>query len=231
MNLSDLKAAGSFADMSGVKALIYGPPGSGKTPVFNTVSKGILLACEPGMLSMKGSQMPTYQAHTGPLIEEFFKWWFSSQETKNFDTLGIDSVSQLADIFLQEALKKHKHGLQAYGEMGEKTMEVLRPLFFQKQKHCYLICKQTVEKENGFDVRKPYFPGRQLPTEIPHLYDMILHLDIHAVPATATRPAMGQIQSFQTRRSIDISARDRSGKLDEFEPPNFGYVIEKAMQG
>lgn len=223
MNLSDLKAAGSFADLSGLKAIVYGPPGSGKTPVFNSAPRPLLLACEPGLLSMKGSQVPTYQAHTGDAINEFFKWWWESKEPANFDVLGIDSISQMADIFLQEALKKHKHGLQAYGDMAEKTMAILRPLFFQKQKHCYLICKQTTEKENGFDVRKPYFPGKNLPTEVPHLYDLILHLDVHGVPN------MGQVQSFQTKRSHDIMARDRSGKLAEFEPPDFGYIVKKAM--
>jgi hypothetical protein len=220
MNLSDLKPASTYANMSGLKAIVYGPPGSGKTPVFNTATRPLLLACEPGLLSMRGSQVPTFQAHTPEALDDFFKWLFSSAETKNFDTVGVDSVSQLADVYLQAALKKHKHGLQAYGEMAEKVMDILRPLFFLKEKHCYLICKQTIEA----GVMKPYFLGKQLPTEVPHLYDAILHLGLHNVPQ------VGQVQSFQTKQSYDILARDRSGRLAEFEQPDFGAIIRKAMQ-
>ena len=223
MNLSDLKPASLYANMSGVKSLIYGPPGSGKTPTFNSAPRPLLLACEPGMLSMKGSTVPTYQAHTSEAVKEFFKWFFNSSETKNFDTIGVDSVSQMCDIFLQQALKTNKHGLQAYGEMAEEVMDILRPLFFMKQKHCYLIAKQTLNRENGIDVKFPYFPGKQLPTEIPHLYDMILHLGIHNVPG------MGQVRSFQCSQSIDTLARDRSGKLNEYEPPDFNVIVGKAM--
>lgn len=223
MNLSDLKPASTYANMSGVKAIVFGPPGSGKTPVFNSAPRPLLLACEPGLLSMRGSQVPTFQAHTSEAIDEFFKWFWNSSEVKNFDTIGVDSVSQMCDIFLQKANKKNKHGLAAYGDMADDTMEILRPLFFMKEKHCYLISKQTVIRDNGIDVKYPYFPGKQLPTEVPHLFDMILHLGIHNVPS------MGQVQSFQCRQSIDTLARDRSGKLNEFEPPDFGQIVRKAM--
>lgn len=225
MNLSDLKPAGQFANSSGFKSLVYGAPGSGKTPIVGTAPRPLMLACEPGLLSMRGSQVPTYQAHTGDTINDFFHWLFNSNETKNFDTIVVDSVSQMADIFLQDELNgtskagNKKHGLQAYGAMADSAMKILRPLFFMKDKHCYLICKQTVED----GVKKPYFLGKQLPTEVPHLYDAILHLGIHNVPG------MGQVSSFQCRQSIDVVARDRSGRLNEFEPPRFDLIIQKAM--
>jgi hypothetical protein len=223
MNIKDLKPAGTLANSSGVKAIVFGPPGSGKTPIFNTAPRPLLLACEPGLLSMRGSQVPTYQAHSGKTIDDFFQWFFKSNEPKNFDTIGVDSVSQMCDIYLQDALKTNKHGLAAYGEMARNVMDQLRPLFFMEQKHCYLICKQTYYKENGIDKKTPYFPGQQLPTEVPHLYDLILHLGIHNVPNR------GQIKSFQCWESIDTLARDRSGKLDEFEPPDFSWIVRKAM--
>ena len=131
----------------------------------------------------------------------------------------------MADVYLQEAMNgksksgAKKHGLAAYGEMADEVMKHLRPLFFQPDKHCYIICKQTVED----GIKKPYFLGKQLPTEVPHLYDGILHLGIHNVPG------MGQVSSFQCRQSIDVIARDRSGRLNEFEPPDFGMVIKKVM--
>ena len=82
MNINDLKPANEHAKQYGVKALIFGPPGSAKTPTINTCIRPVLLACEPGLLSMKGSNVPTFQAYTPEAIGDFFKWFFNSNEVK-----------------------------------------------------------------------------------------------------------------------------------------------------
>jgi AAA domain len=224
MNLQNLRPARDFAQNFGVKAVIYGPAGSGKTPVINTAPRPLLLACEPGLLSMRTSSVPTFVGSTPELIDEFFKWFFESSETKNFDTLAVDSTSHMAEIYLQKALRTNKHGLQAYGEMATNTLKHLRTLYFTQYKHTYLIAKQEIINENGLTTRRPYYAGRQLPVELPHMYDQILHLDIHSVPG------MGQIKSFQCAQTLDVMARDRTGQLAEFEPPDFGRIVAKAMQ-
>jgi hypothetical protein len=219
MQASDLKPASQFAKLYGCKALVYGAPGSGKTPLISSAPRPVLLACEPGMLSMRGSNVPTCQAFTPAAVDDFFKWFFNSNESKNFDTLAIDSVSQMADIYLQEALKKIKHGMQAYGSMATSVMDHMRPLFFFPQKHTYLICKQDIE--NG--MARPWFPGKQLNVDIPHMYDFIIHLGIKNVPG------VGQIKAFQCNESYDFLARNRTGNLNDFEEPHFGKLVAKAM--
>lgn len=219
MQASDLKPASQFAQLYGCKAIVYGAPGSAKTPLINTAPRPVLLACEPGMLSMRGSNVPTCQAFTPAAIDDFFKWFFNSVETKNFDTLAIDSVSQMADIYLQQALKTNKHGLKAYGDMATAVMDHLRPLFFTQQKHTYLICKQSIEN----NVSRPWFPGQQLNIEIPHMYDFILHLGIKNVPG------VGQTKAFQCNESFDFLARNRTGNLSDYEQPDFGKLVQKAM--
>jgi hypothetical protein len=223
MNIKDLKPAKDFANMFGVKCIVYGPPGSGKTPLLNTAPRPLLLACEPGLLSMRNSTVPTYQGFTVDAIEQFFKWFFNSEETKNFDTIAVDSISQMSDIFLQQALKENKHGLKAYGEMAIATMSVLRGLYYTRNKHTYLIAKEAANDDNGIRYRKPYMPGQQLPVELPHLFDEILHLGLHNIPGVGTHKA------FRCQASIDILARDRTGMLAEFESPDFNALIRKAM--
>ncbi len=219
MNMSDLKAAGEFSRRYGAKAIVYGPPGSRKTPLINTCPRPLMLACEPGMLSMRGSTVPTFQAHTGAAIEEFFKWFNISSERKNFDTLAIDSVSQMADIYLQEAQKTNSHGKAAYGDMAKKVMSHLRPLFFTENIHTYLIAKEGTKD----GMRWPYFPGQQLLTEVPHMYDFILYLGIQNVPG------MGNVSAFRCNQAMDVLARNRTGNLNDYEPPDFGKLIQKAM--
>lgn len=225
MNISNLRPARDFAVQFGAKAIIFGPPGSAKTPIINTCPRPLLLCCEPGMLSMRNSDVPTFQAFDAKSVDDFFQWFFASNERKQFDTLAIDSISQMADIYLQDALKGNsnagnkKHGLQAYGDMATRTLNHLRPLFFTQNVHTYLIAKEGTKD----GMKWPYFPGQQLLTEVPHMYDFILHLALQNIPG------MGQVSAFRCNQSIDVLARNRTGNLNDYEQPDFGKLIAKAL--
>lgn len=230
MDIRDLKAAGGHAQNFGVKAIVYGPAGTGKTPILNTAPRPVLLATEAGLLSMRGSTIPTYEAYTSQRVDEFFKWFFNSTETKNFDTLGIDSGSQIADIYLNAALQgtskqgNKKHGMAAYGEMATNTMEHLRTLYYTRYKHVYMICKEEIADVDYQSLRRPYFPGKVLPIDVPHLYDFIIRL------ARANVPGAGETLAFQCVGNMNVLARNRTGNLNEFEPPHFGNLVQKAME-
>lgn len=237
MQLNSLKPAGQLSQRFGVKAILYGQPGTGKTPMLNTAPRPVLLACEPGLLSMRGSQLPTFEAFTPEKIAEFFEWFFKSNETKNFDTVAIDSGSQLAEIILAQELTKQKDGRKAYGELSRRCMEWFDALYFMPQKHVVLICKQMraevgkqiVNQGGQFVVEmtyqaQPFFPGNDLNIKVPHRYDEILYA------GTATIPGQVQpVSALRTKPTAEILARDRSGKLAELEPPDLTYIFNKAM--
>lgn len=223
MNASQLKPAGQLAGRFGVKALVYGPPGTGKTPILNTAPRPVLLAVEPGLLSMRGSTIPTWEGYTTAAIMEFFAWFTTSAESKNYDTLGVDSVSQMAEIILKDKLLTNKDGRKAYGEMSRAVMEIMNGLYFFPQKHIYLIAKETHLELLGTNMRRPYFPGQDLNVKVPHLYDEILHL------APATVPGVGITTAFRTKGEFDVMARDRSGRLAQFEPPDLAALFTKCM--
>lgn len=222
--------ASSFAKQFGVKMVCFGPPGSGKTPLLNTAPRPVLLATEPGLLSMRGSSVPTCMATTTAQIEDFFNWLVSSTEAKQYDTVGIDSATQLAETYLaQELGKKSKSGNKvdgkaAYGEMSMKTHTHLTTLYYLREKHVYIICKQTPPGDD-YPQKAPWFPGKDLNVKVPHLYDEILHLGVAAVPS------VGEVMALRTKASYDVFARDRSGRLAEFEQPNLTAVFNKITQG
>lgn len=227
MDIRSLRPARDFAIQYGVKAVVYGPPGKGKTPILNTAPRPVLLACEPGLLSMRNSTVPTFPAFSSDAIDEFFKWLFHSNETKNFDTVGIDSASQMCEIYLNDIMQgtskagNKMHGKAAYGEMNRRSLQQLDGLYYMQQKHVYLIAKQEIIVDSGF--KRPYFPGQQLPSQVPHKYDVVAQLDTHNIPG------VGQQIGFRCIGSIDTVARNRTGNLNEFEPPHFGNLVTKAM--
>lgn len=224
MNIYSLRPASEFALQYGVKSLVYGPPGVGKTPLINTAPRPVLCVVEPGMLSMRNSNVPTWPAFTPEAIDEFFNWLFGSAEVRNFDTVCLDSVSQMAEIVLTQELNRNRDGRKAYGEMSRRIMKNINGLYFMPQKHTYLVCKQTFTEVQGTSKLRPFFPGQDLNVKIPHLYDAILHCAITAIPN------VGQVKAFRTKDAHDIMARDRSGNLAEFEPCDLAALFNKAMR-
>lgn len=224
MDARSLRPAGTLAQFYGVKVMGYGGPGSGKTPVSNTAPSPVMLAVEPGMLSMRGSDVPAFEAQTTAKIAEFFEWFFKSKETNNYDTLIIDSISEMCEIILADKLRIHSHGLKAYGEMADAVMTYINKLYYFPQKHLYLICKQTTVDESGAQKRRPYFPGKELNVKIPHLFDEILHLGNHNIPGV-----VGAQKAFCTAEQFDLMARDRSGRLSMYEEPNLTKLFQKVM--
>lgn len=222
MNINDLKPAAHLVKRYGVKAVCYGGPGSGKTPLLNTAPNPVLVAIEPGLLSMRSSNIPTFEAFTRPKITEFFQWFFNSAEAKKFDTLGIDSISQLAEIILADEKKKNKDGRAAYGKMSDSVMELMNDLYYLQNKHIYLIAKQGHDESTG--LKRPFFPGQDLLVKVPHMYDEVLHLGVHQIPGVV-QPT----KSIQTFEDYNHFARDRSGNLAQFEPPDLGVLFRKAM--
>ena len=219
MNINDLRPASTYAQKYGAKSLVYGAPGTGKTPIANTAPRPVLCVTEPGMLSMRNSSVPAFPAFTPKAIDEFFAWAMQSTEMKNFDTICVDSVTQMAEIYLAEAATKYKDGRQAYGKMQEQVMKHLNSIYYLQNKHVYLIAKL----DKSVTPVRPYFPGKALNVDVPHLFDIILHLDFHNIPG------FGQQKAFRTTANFDSIARDRSGKLAEFEPCDLAALFRKAM--
>jgi hypothetical protein len=236
MKASDLRPASDFARRMGVKMIAYGVAGTGKTPLMSTAPRPVLLAVEPGLRSMSKSNVPTWVAYDNggrpdpKRISEFMDWIFSSHEAKNYDTVGIDSISQTAEVILAEIEKqgekggKFANGKAAYGEMSRRTMEIANALYYMPNKHVYMIAKLGHVEEGGVQRRRPHFPGQDLNVKMPHLFDEILYL------APVNIPGVGERVAFRTKNTSDITARDRSGNLDELEFPNLSAIIQKCMQ-
>lgn len=227
---NEFAPAHTFAVQFGVKMVAYGPPGGGKTPILaNTAPRPVVVMSEPGFLSMRGSQVPTFPAFTPKRFDDFMEWAKGSNETKNYDTFVFDSMSQSAERKVDEELGgtskagNETHGQRAYGKMSRWVMEHLNTLYFMPQKHIILICKQQAFEVNGMIYYRPYFPGRELPVRVPHLFDLVTRL------GTWNIPGVGEAKAFRTKEQFDQMGRDRSGRLLEYEPPDVAKLINKIM--
>lgn len=232
MKLSDLKPASQCAHNFGVKILMYGPPGAGKTRLIHTAPNPVFISAEPSLASMRDAgHIPCIMATDVKTIDDVFKWVFQSNEVKNFDTICPDSLTEIANIYLEHELSKttsagnKAHGQAAYGEMARKVMTIANGLFYMQNKHVYITAKELVDDEGDKKIKKPLFPGNVLKAEIPHLYDEILRIDFYkGVPGFPQA-----VQAIRTCEDFAIRARDKHGKLMPYEPPDLANIINKCL--
>lgn len=227
----EIRHAYEWAQNYGVKGLIYGPSGVGKTPIpASTAPRPLLLLHETGTGSLRKCNAPTVAAFTVQEAENFYEWFDLSNEANNYDTLIVDSVAQLCEMYLDKGFSggsksgNDAHGMKVYGDMAKAVNKIVTKLYYRRFKHILLITKQEILSLGGVETRRPYFPGKVLPIDIPHLMDNIFHQGYYNVPGR------GETLAVRCKGTYDTIARDRFGNLAELEPPDYGAIIQKCMQ-
>jgi len=200
----------------------YGAAGTGKTRAIATLPKPIVLSAEAGLLSIKEFDLPYLEIATLEDLQEAYSWVTQSAEAKGFESVALDSITEIAEVVLAaEKLKteggKKVHGMRAYGEMADKMADVVRAFRDLPAHHVYFSAQlEKSTDEQGAMFFAPAMPGNKFAQKIPYFFDEVF----------AFRKEAG---SFALLTSTDglWSAKDRSGKLDLWEPPDLGLIIKK----
>jgi hypothetical protein len=225
---------------NGVKALIYGNAGMGKTVLCATAPAPVVLSAESGLLSLKkrnlerlfgvgNSQVcynvPVIQISSVYDLTDAYNWCDSSAEANQFQTVCLDSLSEIGEVVLNNAKRQVKDPRQAYGELIEKMETVIRMFRDLPNKHVYMAAKMEPSKDEMTGVVKygPSMPGSKLGTKLPYFFDEVFRLGVNKTP-------QGESYRFlQTQPDLQYEAKDRSGSLDNLEPPFLTHVFNKIL--
>lgn len=210
------------ARRQGLKLLVYGHAGSGKTRLCATTpdpSRTLILSAEAGILSLRHIKIPVVvvrdRDHLRSLIGEIYR-------TKEYDWICIDSLSELAEKILIEEKAGSADGRRAYGEMADAVNGIIRALR-DCPKNVYFTCKLGSTEDNGKLTFGPSLPGKQLTNNIAYWFDEVFCL-------RTKRSDDGSIQRWlQTANDGHYIAKDRSGSLEMFEPADLGAVATKIL--
>ena len=213
------------AEFHGIKCLVYGKAGFGKTYAARTAPKPIILSAESGMLSLRDVDLPVITIRTVEELTDAYTWAASSAEAKDFETIYIDSISEIGEVVLSNAKAQVKDPRQAYGELIEKMMLTLKAFRDISGKHVVMAAKQSTltDSVTGTVTYGPSMPGARLGAELPYLFDEVFQLGIGKTPDGV------EYRYFRTRPDIQSEAKDRSGVLDAMEPPDFTHVFNKIL--
>ena len=212
--------------INGIKMMVYGASGVGKTPLLATGPVPIILSGERGLLSISRTRTAYIEIRNYADLTEAYSWCARSQEAQQYWTIGLDSLTELAEVILVEEKRKTKDPRKAYGELQDQVISMVKGFRDLPGKNVVLIAKETYDKDEstGTMLYSPMFPGQKLSPKLPYYFDEVFRMLVGKDPTT------GKIwRALHTQASYQHTARDRSGNLAEYEPPDLMQVFKKIL--
>ena len=228
------------SQLSGVKALVYGGAGMGKTVLSATLPAPVLISAESGVLSLRKANLERLLGVGNPNIcynmpiitvtnvqdmADAYEWCARSAEARQFASVGLDSISEIAEVVLNNAKRQVKDPRQAYGELIEKMETLIRLFRDLPGKNVYVAAKMEPMKDEMTGVVKygPSMPGSKLGSKIPYFFDEVFRLGVNKTPQGET------YRFLQTQPDLQFEAKDRSGALAPLEPPFLSACFAKIL--
>lgn len=205
---------------NGIKCLVYGRAGIGKTRLCATAPGPIIISAEAGMLSLRDQDIPVIEINKLDDLNSALQY-LSGPAGNAYYTICLDSISEIAEKVLTNAKAGTKDGRQAYGILADQMWETIKAFRDIKGKCVVMTAKAGYEKDQDGVMRwGPMMPGKQLTQGLAYYFDEVFHLGTY-------RGAGGEHTSLQTRADLQYDAKDRSGALDHFEYPDLTNVFNK----
>ena len=202
--------------------MVYGQAGAGKTSLIPTLPNPIVLSAEGGLLSIQDAELPYIEITTMAELQEAYKWLAESAEAAQFESVAIDSISEIAEVCLNYEKKVNKDPRAAYGAMQEQMADIIRAFRDLPAKHVYMSAKlEKTQDEMGRILYAPSMPGNKTGQSLPYFFDEVLALRVEKDAEGATQRAL-----MCDSDGLWL-AKDRSGKLDAWEAPDLTVIINK----
>ena len=199
---------------NGVKILVYGQAGVGKTCLIPTLPNPIVISVEGGLLSIKKAGLPYIEVRSIEELQEAYEYVIKSE----YQSIALDSISEIAEVVLNWEKKNNKDPRAAYGNMQEKITDIIRLFRDIQGKNVYFSAKlEKMQDETGKILYSPSMPGNKTGQGLPYFFDEVFCLRLDDE----------KNRVLQTGTDFAYMCKDRSGCLDVYEPADLGAIIQK----
>jgi phage nucleotide-binding protein len=206
-------------ESQGIKILVYGQSGSGKTSLIKTLDNPFVLSAEAGLLSIAGHNVDYVEITTLADMQEAYVY---CKNDSSHGPIVLDSISEIAEVVLSTEKKNSKDPRAAYGNMADSMTSLIRAFRDLPGRDVVFIAKSEKDKDDtGRMIFQPSMPGQKLGQALPFFFDEVLALRIEKNEAGET------VRAIQTDADTSWTAKDRSGKLAMWEAPDLGALINK----
>ena len=172
------------AGVDRLKVLVHGPAGSGKTYLASTtgsLDKTLVLSAEAGLLSLRKYDIKAVEITSFTVLRESFSWLKggcpdSDGKPMDFEWVILDSISEIAENCLSDMKNKYPDGRQAYGEMGDMMLRLLKG-FRDLPYNVVMTCKQErAQDASGMMLYGPSLPGKMLTQNVSETINTIVRI-------------------------------------------------------
>ena len=209
-------------ESTGVKIAVYGASGAGKTTLIRTLpGKPLILSAESGLLSIADHDADVAEVSSIDDVREAYR--FLADATHDYSWVALDSFSEICEVLLAEEKQKTKDPRQAYGAVIE-TGTALARAFRDLPLGVYFSAKAERVKDDATGRVSSHIsmPGAKLGAALPYLFDEVFYL------FAAQDKESGELERWiQTSGDQRADAKDRSGKLDMYEPADLSHIVAK----
>lgn len=192
-------------EFHGVKCIIYGGAGVGKTRTIATAPSPIIISAEEGLLSLMEVSIPFIEVKSLEDLNEAYLH-LKKDAGQTYKTIGLDSLSEIAEVLIAQELPKHKDGRQAYAALAQAMIPMLKKFRDLKGVNTVFSCKKIdiKDEDSGNVTTEMLLPGNVLSSQVPYIVDELFYMDVDRKG----------IPFLQTKPSRKVFAKDRSGALD-----------------
>lgn len=190
-------------EFNGVKCIVFGGAGVGKTRLCATAPRPIIISAEEGLLSLTDVDCAFIEIKSLKDLDEAYRYLKNSPD---YDTICLDSLSEIAEVLISELKPQFKDGRQAYMALADAMIPMLKRFRDIKGKNTVFTCKKIdiKDEESGNVTTELFLPGNVLSNQIPYLVDELFYMDVDRTG----------IPFLQTKPNRKVFAKDRSGALD-----------------
>jgi len=216
-------------DNNGIKILIHSLAGCGKTVACATTgAPTLIISAEAGLLSLADApdHIKTTVIYSIDDLEKVYDYLTLENGLRDYEWIALDSISEIAEVLLAEEKNKSKDPRQAYGNLSERMMKIMR-MFRDLAINVIITCKtkRQEDQDSGIVTFVPMLPGAALTQNISYMFDEVFALRVEQ--DTDEDGKKFDYRILQTGRCRRYEAKDRSGKLDPFEEVHIGRLVAK----
>ncbi len=204
--------------------ILYGPSGSGKTYSAVTIpGKTLIASAEKGLRTLLEltPDMDVVEINTIADMRELHTYLSTKLE---YDTVFIDSLSEIGEMALSEAKATTKDGRQAYMGMADTVAGMIKAF---NELPCTVIMTAQEERVASEMIGQvdylyaPSIPGKAFMSKVPYKLDFVFCLRTRLNGESVLERA------FQTGPNGDYLAKSRSQRLATFENADWTEIFKK----